>query len=205
MRRWITAGGAALALGMVAPSAFALEDRFDYFELRGTGSGDLDGVDVEEGISLEAAKSANDVVFVRGTVDTFDFDALPGPGEGEAGVDFLSVGPGVGVPLGWFYLWGQVSYERLNFGGAVGTGAGAEIGATLGRADGPQLGVTARRGEPDFADAGDIEYELYGVDGRLPVGDTTHVVLSYQEGTLETPQEDVDLNEVVSLGLRFGF
>ncbi|MEX1081941.1 MAG: hypothetical protein WEC99_07985 [Halofilum sp. (in: g-proteobacteria)] len=210
MNKWAMAGGAVLALGMTSPAAFAVEDRFDYFELQGTGTGDLnDDVDIEEGISLEAAKSANDVVFVRGTVDTYNFDtALPGQDDGagtETGLDFMSVGPGVGVPLGMFYLWGQVSYERLNYGGEVGNGPGAEVGATIGPTDGMQLGVTARRGEPNFSGSDDIEYDLYGVDGRLPVGEATHLVVSYQEGTLETPDEDVDLNEVVSLGLRLGF
>ncbi len=210
MNKWVMAGGAVLALGITSPAAFAVEDRFDYFELQGTRTGDLnDEVDIEEGISLEAAKSANDIVFVRGTVDTFNFDAsLPGLDDGvgtETGVDFMSVGPGVGVPLGMFHVWGQVSYDRLNYGGVVGNGPGAEVGATIGPADGMQLGVTAHRGEPNFSGTDDVEYDLYTVDGRLPVGDTTHLVVSYQEGTLDTADGDVDLNEVVGLGLRLGF
>lgn len=209
MNKWLTAGGAVLALGITSSAAFAAEDRFDYLELKGTGTGDLEGVDVEEGISLEAAKSANDIVFVRGTVDTYNFDdSLPAQGAmdgDETGVDFFSVGPGVGVPLAWFYAWGQVSYERLNYGGNVGNGPGAEIGATIGPVDGIQLGLSARRGEPDFSGSDDVEYDLYSVDGRVPVADTTDVVVSYEEGTLETDDGDIDFNEVVNLGVRVGF
>lgn len=202
------AGGAILALGMLAP-VHAQADRFDYFEFQGTRTGEIDGptgtVDVEEGVSLDAATSANDVVFIRGQVDTFNLEPLPDASDAESGIDLLSVGPGVGLPLGPLHVHGQVAYERLNYGGLVGNGPGAEVGATVGPADGVRVGISARRGEPSFSGTDDIEYELYAIDGRVRVAEDTDLVAGYQEGTFETEGGDTDLNEVVSLGLRFGF
>lgn len=202
------AGGLVLAAGAFSSTAYAVEDRFDYFQLQGTGTGELDGpggsVDIEEGINLEAAKSVNDILFVRLSADSYNIDA-PGTVGTETGLDFLSLGPGINVPLGFASVWAQVNYERLNFAGNVGNGPGAEVGAIIGDADGLRLGVSAHRAEPSFSGQEDIEYERYKVDGMVNVAENADLVLSYEEGTLETPGGDTDIEDMVSLGVRFGF
>lgn len=170
------------------------------------------------GFGIEASALLSDLIFVRASALTLDYDA-PGAGTDAVLSDMAFIGPGLryGRTLGPVHVdvYGQAAYARLVVADTVADGYGGEVGARLLLFPGVEFDAWYRRGETQFNDKNnDADPRLYGLRLILNLAEQGKwskiaLVVDYMDGKIKFDQpilgaKNVDVN-ALSVGLRAVF
>lgn len=191
----------AIALLIASSPAYAQPLTWDYASMSLLVLGEFDNgtsENLDKGFRFDAARTLNELVFLRAKVDTHDFD--------DAGIDTLQWGGGVRfdleaapVPL---QLWAGLNFERLNIAGGVSDGIGIDLGARAAVARDLEAGFTYKTA--NLTGANSIEYDAIELSVAYTGLRDFDVIGTINNAGLDDDIEG-DLEHIAGVGIRVPF
>lgn len=210
MKRIALLMGAAL----VWPFAANAEINYNYVQLDWIADGEIDGAGAGsidyDGFGIEGSALLHPNVFVIGQANFTDADTGP-----DIAVDTLKVGAGLRLPVitgpGALDVYGTLTYEELDLGGATSDGWGVDAG--LRWMVMPGFEVNPNVGYVDYGkldgSSTEIDGERYGIRGIFNLTDNAAVVLDYRtlkgDASGGGASGDIDFEDEIHVGARWNF